>query len=336
MNRKKCFVANTLCVASKMVLLMMFILVMGGCSVSQKAIKSGDPERMYDRAMELYEAEEWKKAATMFETVSPYYMGTDREDFIAFCRARCFFKDSDFEISTMLMDDFRRTYGRSEYLEDIEGMYTLSFYYLSPSPDRDQQMTLSAMVAIEEFLSRYPSSKQCDAFREMLAELEGKLHKKSYVNAYTYYKIGRYKSAIVAFKNAIKEYPDSEFREDLLYYVVASSYELSRNSINSKKEDRYLAMMDSYYTFIAEFPDSEYRPDVDVMLKRARKYIEDKKLGLDQEEEVRVVFWKRIFGKKKSTSEELEVKDPAMDRVEAKEAEKVEAARAAREEKRKK
>lgn len=34
--------------------------------------------------------------------------------------------------------------------------------------------------------------------------LTQRLHDKTYLNAYTYYKIGRYKSAIVALKNALK------------------------------------------------------------------------------------------------------------------------------------
>ncbi len=35
-------------------------------------------------------------------------------------------------------------------------MYALCFYYLSPGPSRDQTMTGHALIAINEFMSRYP------------------------------------------------------------------------------------------------------------------------------------------------------------------------------------
>lgn len=279
---------------------LLLTIVVCSCSPTHKILKSGSPEMIYDQAVKLYHEEEWKRAIQLFSNAEPYYLGTNREDSLLFFKARCYYKDNDFETATQLLDEFRRTYGRSVFLEDAEGMYTMSYYYLSPAPDRDQSITKIAITAIDEFVSRHPGSAQIETFLGIKDELIGRLHKKSFLNAYVYFKIGRYKSSIVAFRNAMKEYPDSEYREEISFYIVASTYELAHNSVVEKKEDRYLSMIDSYYTFVAEFPDSKRRAEVDKMLKEARAYIAKMKEneGKDQSEE-RVLFWKKIFGKKK-------------------------------------
>jgi outer membrane protein assembly factor BamD len=100
-----------------------------------------------------------------------------------------------------------------------------------------------------------------------------KQYDKVFINAKTYYTIGRYKSAVPALKNALKKYPDTPHREELMYLIVKSSYELAHNSIESLQRDRYMSMMDSYYSFVAEYPESKHVKELSRMLQEAKKYI---------------------------------------------------------------
>jgi outer membrane protein assembly factor BamD len=104
---------------------------------------------------------------------------------------------------------------------------------------------------------------------------------KSYLNAYTYYKVGRYKAAIVAFKNAMKQYPESPYTEEMMYYQTVSAYRLAENSVESKQEDRYLAMLDNYYSFIAEYPESKHVKELGRLAKDARNFL-DKQENTEQ------------------------------------------------------
>ena len=245
-----------------------------GCSGMNALLKSGQPELIYSKALEYYEKGKWQRAITLFEGVEHYYQGTSREDTVSFYKARSRFKNHDWETASTELDDFRRKFGRSAFIEDAEGMYALCFYFLSPGPTRDQTMTGHALIAINEFMSRYPESDQVESFKKINAELTERLHEKSYLNAYTYYKIGRYKSAIVALKNALKEYPESKHREEIMYLIVDASYRFASNSIASKQTDRYLAMLDSYLSFKEEYPESKYVKDLDRMAKHARDYLD--------------------------------------------------------------
>jgi outer membrane protein assembly factor BamD len=97
------------------------------------------------------------------------------------------------------------------------------------------------------------------------------------LNAYTYFKIERYDSAIIAFKNAIKKYPNSHRREDLMYYIVMSGYKFADSSVEAKRHERYMAMLDSYYSFVMEYPESKYKSELDEAAEVAKKYIEKNK-----------------------------------------------------------
>lgn len=257
------------------------------CGSVQKIIKTGDHEFIYSSAVDYYEDEQWSRATTLFNSIEHLYVGSSREDTLSFYMARCRAKVGDYYTAIELVEDFRREFGRSVFIEDAESMRVMCFYYLSPGPTRDQTTTNQAISAAYEFIARYPDSEKNEGFNTIIQELQERLYDKSYINAYTYYKIGKYKSAIVAFRNALKEYPESHRREDLSYYVVASSYELAKNSIPSKQLDRYIAMLDSYYTFVAEFPQSSYSKDIDKMAREAKKYIDEHQVPeAEQKEEV--------------------------------------------------
>ena len=57
-------------------------------------------------------------------------------------------------------------------------------------------------------------------------------------------------------ENALKTYPDSRFREDMLFLIVESNYELAINSIESKKEERLLDTIESYHKFADSYGES--------------------------------------------------------------------------------
>ena len=245
MRKERLYVLCTVC----------FAILAAGCNSVQQVLKSGRPDHMYQTALKHYQNQKWSKAAMLFEAAAPYYSGTMQEDSIAFMTAFCKFKTRDYEVATSMLDDFRRKFGRSVFLEDAEGILALSYFYLAPGPTRDQTMTTQAIVAVNEYLAHYPNSSRSDEFREMDKILTQRLHDKTYLNAYTYYKIGRYKSAIVAL-------------------IVKSGSKLADNSVQDKQADRYLSTLDSYYSFVAEFPESHYLKELDRLAQNAKDFLD--------------------------------------------------------------
>ena len=247
------------------------------CSGLSKIAKSGDPELMYTTALQLYKAEKWTRASDLFDACIGYYIGSEREDSIAFFSARSKYKNRDYHEASADFDEFRRKFGRSQFIEDAEGMYAMCEFYLSPGPTRDQTPTAKAIVSLNTFIERYPNSERVPAFRDIIEELTTRLHDKNFLNAYSYFKIGKYKSAVVAFKNALKNYDNTVHRESIMYYIVVSNYRLAHNSVAEKQADRYLAMLDSYYSFIEEYPESKHNKELDRYFKEAKDFIDKSK-----------------------------------------------------------
>lgn len=250
-------------------------MVESGKKVSvHKIIKSADPELIYSEGMKYYGREKWKQAGDLFDACQAYFVGDMREDSITFFSARSKFKNRDYSDATVQLDEFRRKFGRSTFVEDAEAMLAMCHYYLAPDPTRDQTITAEAIVAFTEFIERYPNSKRNEAFSNLIDELTERLKEKAYLNAYTYYKIQRYKSAVVALRNALKQFPETPHREDILYLIAVSNYRLAHNSIEEKQGDRYLNVLDSYYSFINEFPESKRRKELERYTKEAKDYLD--------------------------------------------------------------
>ncbi|MBQ1253052.1 MAG: outer membrane protein assembly factor BamD [Alistipes sp.] len=249
-------------------------VILSGCSSLQRVINTSDNELIFNRGLVYYNAKKYAKAILLFEHCEPFLKGTPQEDSVAYYRAHSYFKNFDYQTSASLFDEFRRTYGRSVFIENAEALYAISLYNMCPSPERDQTTTAAAIVAISEFMAHHPNSEQIAHFQEMTKELTWRMEERSFINAYTYYKILRYDSAIIAFRNALKKYPDSHRREDIMYYIVLSAYKFADNSIASKQADRFMSALDHYYSFVMEYPESKYRAELDRLSETAKRYIE--------------------------------------------------------------
>ncbi len=247
-----------------------------------RIVKSADPDLIYSEALKYYEREKWRQAGDLFDACQAYFVGNMQEDSIAYFGARSKFKGRDYVEATTRLDEFRRKYGRSVFIEDAEAMLAMCHYYLAPDPTRDQTVTREAIVAFSEFVERYPNSKRVEAFSNLITELIERLKEKSYLNAYTYYKVQRYKSAVVALRNALKEYPDTPHREDILYLIAVSNYRLAHNSVEDKKGERYLNLLDSYYSFINEFPESKRCKELERYTKEAKDYLDKNNIDKQQ------------------------------------------------------
>ena len=271
----------------KAIILTSLIALATSCSKYTQLIKSGDHELMYTEALKYFEAGKYDKTIALFGEIGYMYASTPKEDTIAYYTARSYYMNGDLVTSGALFNEFRRKYRNSAFIEDAEYLYTRGIYFSSPSANRDQTETVKGIMAIQEYLERYPNSIKRDTLLHNIDELVVKLHDKSYLNAKTYYKIGEYKSAVVALKNASREFPESKHTEELAYLVVKSNYLYASKSRNDLQRDRYLDMMDAYYTFVSDFPESKYRKEIEKLTEAAKKYLDqfndDSKVKVEKE-----------------------------------------------------
>lgn len=250
------------------------LLLITSCSGYNKLLRHGSSEDKYEKALEFYNNKKYSKALVLFKEVENIFNHSDRADSIMFYIGVCYYNTGDFVSSGEQFNTFRETFRRSPFLEEAEYYFAKGFYYSSSEPENDQTNTLVAMQAMGEYLEHYPNSHKKEELLEDLLNLRQRLYDKAYINAKLYYDIGYYNSAVTALNNAIKRYPDSNHREELLFLIVCSHYEFARNSVALKQRQRYLDMQDAYYTFIEEYPESIYRKDADKMFDDAKAFLD--------------------------------------------------------------
>ena len=58
--------------------------------------------------------------------------------------------------------------------------------------------------------------------------------------------------------------------------MLSSLYEIAKNSVESKKQERVRTLRDEYFAFVNEFPEGKHRKDADRYYDFAYRLIEDK------------------------------------------------------------
>ena len=166
------------------------------------------------------------------------------------------------------------TYASSVFLEESDFMTGYCFYKQSPRAELDQQTTYKTITAMQMFMSKYPTSDRISECIEIILEMTDKLVEKSYISAKLYYDLGYYKSAILALRNSLMQYPDTRYREELMFLILKSSYLLADGSVPSKQLERYQATVDEYYSYIGEFPDNNNSKEAKRMYEASNKFLE--------------------------------------------------------------
>jgi outer membrane protein assembly factor BamD len=100
------------------------------------------------------------------------------------------------------------------------------------------------------------------------------LELKQFEYARLFYQTEFYKSAVVALEQTLLKYPESVYKEEIMYLLVKSNFELAINSVDEKKLDRLNNTIKSYRTFVGEFPESKKLRELESIKKRTETEIE--------------------------------------------------------------
>ncbi len=245
--------------AALVILAAAMVVGFASCGAYYKATRSRDYEVVYQMGLQMYRQKKSDRAITLLEAVDSYYRGTAREDTIKFFLAKSYFDSGDYITSNEQLNQFRRQFQRvSPFIEEAEYLVAMGYYLSSPEPELDQNPTKLAIVEFSQYLARYPNSVKREEITDYLDELQRKLYAKSYLNAKVYHTISSYRAAIHAFRNSIAEYPESPYREEMMYLLVESCYIYAENSVEAQQRSRYLDMIDAYYDLISEYPEGRY------------------------------------------------------------------------------
>lgn len=277
-------------------LLLITVLIITSCSKFNKLQKTGTDQEKYDAAITYYKKGDFYKAGILFEELIPLLKGSSESEMAQFYNAYCQFQQGQYSTSQMYFKRFYDTYARSDFAQEALYMHAFSLYKDSSPFNLDQTSTFTAITAMQDFVNTYPESAFREECTRYILELRAKLEKKAYEKAKLYYKVSDFnpmslKSAVISIDNFRKDFPDSQYNEELSFLKVGAQYTLAENSFDHKQKDRYADVVKFYKELVDKYPTGNYVRDAERMYDNSQKQLdviaklESEKLKLKKEKE---------------------------------------------------
>ena len=88
-------------------------------------------------------------------------------------------------------------------------------------------------------------------------------------------KLSKHNSAVIAFENFNKVFPDSQYNEEVNFLKLESQYLYAKRSISSKQKERYEKAIDIYNYFVENYSDSRFAKDAERINNDCRKWMNE-------------------------------------------------------------
>ncbi len=265
-------------------LLVILLLVAGSCKSKFEKLKaSNDNAKKYQAALALYNKKQYGKALELFETLVQRYRGQAQAEDLYYYYAYANYNLKDYTSARYHFKTFSDTYPTSTRSEECRFMAAYCFYLDSPTYSLDQENTHKAIEALQLFINLYPKSERVAEAGKLIQNLRDKLERKSFENAKLYLTIGDYQSAVMAFGNTLRDYPDTKYAEEIEYLTIKAQYLYADHSNNFSQIDRYNQAITLEQQFADKYPKSKFLADAVSLKNDSEHGIRATKKRLDDE-----------------------------------------------------
>ena len=289
------------------VAVIMLLAVMGitGCkSKFEKLRASNDTARKYQEAIKLYNNEKYSKALVLFDDLIQRFRGQAEAEDLYYYHAYTNYRLKDYLTARHQFMTFVNTYPNSPKAEECRFMSAYCYYLEAPVYTLDQSNTQKAIESLQLFINLYPDSERAEEAAGLIDELRDRLERKSYENAKLYLDIGDYQSAVIAFENSLRDYPDTKFAEEMEFSIIEAQYLFALNSSEYRQEERYAEAITFANDFLKNYPDSKY-------VKEANKFKEDS-INKTAEVKKQLAYWAEL---QKESIEKMKSKNTPKDTI---------------------
>ena len=262
--------------------------VLTSCGEYNKVLKSTDYEYKYEAAKSYFGKGQNTKAAAILEELITILKGTDKAEESLYMLGMTYYNQGAFITASHYFSTYYNSYPRGTYTEQARFYSGKALFLDTPEPRLDQSSTYKAIQELQMFMEYFPASNRHQEAQQMIFDLQDKLVMIDYMAARVYYDLGSYTgnssysttgnnylACIVTAQNALKDYPYTKLREDISILLLRAKYDMAKESVEEKKEERMRDAIDEYYAFKNEFPESKYIKEVENIYKDAKKYVKE-------------------------------------------------------------
>ena len=249
MNSKNIFSSILLCFIA------VFLL---SCSEYNKILKGSDYDLKFEKAKEYYEKDQSYRSLPLLDELMSYFRMTNKGEEVYYYYAKTQYCMGDYYLAGYYYKRFVKNFPQSYRAEECAFNAAICMMRNSPDYYLDQSDSYKAIDEFQLFMSKYPNSVWVDSCNTLVKDLRSRLEKKSFEKAKLYYRMEKYRSAVIAFKSALSEFPDTQYKEDIMFLSLKSNYLYAENSVDVKKVERFEETIKSYHNFVDSFKNSNY------------------------------------------------------------------------------
>jgi outer membrane protein assembly factor BamD len=297
-------------------LIIVLLVASISCKSKYEKLKaSNDNAKKFQEGKRLYDKKEYDKALGLFETLLSRYRGTDGATDLFYLNAMTNYKLKDYTAAAYHFNEFATSYPSDPRAEEARFLTAYCYYLDAPVFSLDQENTFKCIDKLQLFINLYPKSDRVAEASKLIQDLRDRLERKSYENAKLYLNIGNNQSAVIAFNNTLRDYPDTKYAEELEYLTIKAQYEYAKQSREYKQEERYTQAMTYADQFFEKYPTSKYTLDAQSLRKDSEAGIVETKRIIAQAENDDKLARKlakkdSVFRQPRSVTPELNKKTP--------------------------
>lgn len=249
-------------------IILIFSLLTSCKSGFEQVRLSNDPPLILTESIKYYDKGDYLRAQTLMELILNQYRGTREGEELFFKYAYTHYQLGSYALAATYFTNFSNTFAYSNFAEEADYMIAYSYYKQSPSFRLDQDPSIEAINAFQDFANKYPDSERVPQCNELIDELRSKLEMKAYSQGILYYNLGKFNTAVTSFDNMLSQFPESVHAEHSRFLILKSSYEYASNSIYERRAERFEEAKTRYKDYINRYPKGPHARDANELYKQ--------------------------------------------------------------------
>ncbi len=260
------------------ILLFFAIVILGTTSCKtefERLRETADLSTLLTKAGEYYDAKEYQKAQTLYESVLGSIRGKAESEQSYFNYADTHYKLGRYSLAAFYFKDFAGKFRNSSLKEEADFLSASANYKLSPSYRLDQTFSQKAIADFELFVNTYPQSERVAECNKLIDQMRDKMQKKAYAEGELYFDLRNYESAVTSFENLLKDFPESADAEKVRFMVIKSLYLYANNSVLTKQPERFSRVVDKMDAYRKKYPKSRFDKELREIVNTTNKRIKE-------------------------------------------------------------
>jgi outer membrane protein assembly factor BamD len=202
-----------------------------GCGGKGKDVKTiqGDPESLYRQALARFNKRDYHEALKKFDELKSSF--PDSPPYTVWAELKsgdCHFFKEEYVEATAAYEEFKKIHPGHEEIPYVQFQIGMSHFNQMRTLDRDQTSTKKALSSFEYLIANYPPSLFTEKAKGKIGVCKKRLADHEFYVGSFYYRQGKFQAAVSRLEGLLEKFPKDPEEDKALYLLGKSYFELGQ------------------------------------------------------------------------------------------------------------